>query len=159
MVNIWSIFDISIMISIVLLYFYSIINSCDMISITKILLAILLLSLCYTQQICLKQECAGELTACDDACVVAMGKCTFDCTLSSLGCMQKCLAGNQAAENLLECSFNKCINLWSLYHSIICALSLVKILTHLIPRKICINQYSLEKRDLIIHRNHILAQN
>ena len=82
-----------------------------MISITKILLAVLLLSFCNTQQICLKLECAGELAACDDACVVAMGKCTFDCTLSSLGCMQKCLAGNQAAENLLECSFNKCINL------------------------------------------------
>jgi hypothetical protein len=82
--------------------------------ITKVLFLLcisILLGTINCQQFCLSQECKGELTACNADCVALMGKCTFTCTLSSLGCMQKCLGDNKAAQNLLECSFNKCINL------------------------------------------------
>ncbi len=42
-----------------------------------------------------------------------MGKCTFDCTLMSQGCMQDCVTTNNSAKALLECSYNKCLNYWA----------------------------------------------
>lgn len=42
-----------------------------------------------------------------------MGKCTFECTLMSQGCMQECIGGSKEAQSLLECSYNKCLNIWS----------------------------------------------
>lgn len=82
--------------------------------IMKIIVAILLLALLaltQTQQICLHQECQKELDACGPDCIVLMGKCVFSCTLSSIGCMQQCIGNNPAAQAMLDCSFNKCINL------------------------------------------------
>lgn len=70
---------------------------------------ILLLQGVHSQQICLRQECKNELAACDSDCTLLMTKCTFDCTLNSLGCLQQCIGQNKVAQNLLECSFNKCI--------------------------------------------------
>lgn len=80
-------------------------------TVQKIITLLLLLTLISAQQICLQQSCAAEVAGCDDACIAAMGKCMFSCTMSSLGCQQKCLGDNGPAQNLLECSFNKCINL------------------------------------------------
>ena len=77
----------------------------------SLLLLLSALSLMSAQQICLKAECATEIAQCDSACVALMGKCTFDCTLSSVGCLQRCIGDNSPAIKLLECSFNKCINL------------------------------------------------
>ena len=74
-----------------------------------LLLALVVAS--FGQQVCLREECAKEVEACGSECVGLMGRCFFSCTLSSLGCLQKCIGANQPAQNLLECSFNKCINL------------------------------------------------
>ena len=74
-------------------------------------LLLALLPLIMTQNICLKAECQTQLDNCDAACIAQMGKCSFSCSLSSLGCLEQCLGDNQAAQNLLECSYNKCINL------------------------------------------------
>ncbi len=62
------------------------------------------------QQVCIKQECAAQVVACNPTCVKLMGKCTFDCTLMSQGCMQACVSANSEAKALLECSYNKCLN-------------------------------------------------
>jgi GR25 family glycosyltransferase involved in LPS biosynthesis len=70
----------------------------------------LLVALTLSQQICLHRECQKELDGCDTACAAQMGECTFGCTLGSLGCLEKCLDGNTPAVALLQCSFNKCIN-------------------------------------------------
>jgi hypothetical protein len=76
-----------------------------------VLLLLSLVALTFGQQICLRDQCAKELTACGADCVALMGKCYFSCTLSSQGCLQNCIGANAPAQNLLECSFNKCINL------------------------------------------------
>ena len=76
-------------------------------------LFVALFSIVSSQQVCVRDQCLQQWNACDQACVVLMGNCTQSCTLSSLGCLQKCIGANQPAQNLLECSFNKCINLWS----------------------------------------------
>jgi hypothetical protein len=80
-------------------------------SIGKLMLVLALLAMALAQQICLKQECVQQLAACNDECVTAMGKCMFSCTMGSLGCLQKCLGNSAPAQDLLECAFNKCINL------------------------------------------------
>ncbi len=69
-----------------------------------------LIAFASSQQICLRDQCANELKACNAGCVMLMGKCFQSCTLSSLGCLQKCIGDSQEGQNLLECSFNKCIN-------------------------------------------------
>ena len=76
-----------------------------------LVLLLALIAFASSQQICLRDQCANELKACDAGCVVLMGKCFQSCTLSSLGCLQKCIGDSPAGQNLLECSFNKCINL------------------------------------------------
>lgn len=75
------------------------------------LLLTLLLPLSLGQQICIRQECAAQLAACTADCVKLMGKCHFECTLMSQGCMQDCMALNKEAKALLECSYNRCLNL------------------------------------------------
>lgn len=77
----------------------------------KVIFLLALIALVFGQQICLKEECAQQLAGCGDDCVVSMGKCMFTCTMGSQGCLQKCLGDNAPALSLLECSFNKCINL------------------------------------------------
>ena len=74
-------------------------------------LLLALLPLLMAQNICLKAECQSQIDACDASCVALMGKCTFACSMSSLGCLEQCIGANDAAQNMLECSFNKCINL------------------------------------------------
>lgn len=81
------------------------------VSLGKLMMLFVLLTFTLAQQICLKQECAQQLAGCNDDCIVSMGKCMFSCTMNSLGCLQKCLGDNAPAQALLECSFNKCINL------------------------------------------------
>ncbi len=75
----------------------------------------LLLAMATSQQVCLQEECAAQLKACDQACQNKLAGCTFQCTLGSEGCMQDCLTGSKPAIDLLYCSFDKCINLWSLF--------------------------------------------
>ena len=79
-------------------------------SLPLLLVLLLLLGMTTAQQICLHRECADELKACDSDCAALMGKCTFSCTLSSLGCLEQCLRDHQPATDLLLCSFTKCIN-------------------------------------------------
>jgi hypothetical protein len=71
----------------------------------------LLFAMVASQQICLQEECAAQLKACDQACQNKLAACTFQCTLWSEGCMQDCLTGSKPAIDLLYCSFDKCINL------------------------------------------------
>ena len=75
-----------------------------------LLVVLMLLNLTFSQQVCLHRVCPDELKACNSDCAALMGNCTFECTLNSLGCLEQCMRGNQAAVNLLLCSFNKCIN-------------------------------------------------
>lgn len=75
-----------------------------------VLLSLSLLAAANSQQICIKQECAAQVAACNLDCVKLMGKCTFECTLMSQGCMQDCMVLNKEAKALLECSYNKCLN-------------------------------------------------
>lgn len=63
-----------------------------------------------SQQICMKTECVNFIVACDAPCQKILADCTFDCTLQSQGCMQDCVTANQAAKNLLKCSYEKCLN-------------------------------------------------
>lgn len=74
-----------------------------------IFLIALLLNIAFGQQICLRRECPEELKGCDADCAALMGSCTFSCSLSSLGCLEKCMEGHDNAVKLLQCSFNKCI--------------------------------------------------
>lgn len=78
-------------------------------SFVALLLLAMLLGVSLGQQICLHRECAKEIAGCDAACVALMGKCTFACTLNSLGCLEKCMWDTAPAMSLLQCSFNKCI--------------------------------------------------
>lgn len=67
----------------------------------------------FAQQICMNEECSDEIKACDAGCQEVLGNCTFDCTIMSRGCMTTCLKDNQAAQTLLTCAYNKCLNYWS----------------------------------------------
>jgi hypothetical protein len=79
--------------------------------IIALLITFLLLEVSHSQQVCLHSECKDQLDACDFDCSTLMTKCTYECTLNSIGCLQKCLGNDKAAQNLLECSFTKCIYL------------------------------------------------
>lgn len=62
--------------------------------IIAIVIVALILNVAFGQQICLRRECGDQLKACDSECAAMMGTCTFSCTLSSLGCLEKCLDGH-----------------------------------------------------------------
>lgn len=52
------------------------------------------------------------MSGCNLDCIKLMGKCYFECTLSSQGCMEDCVAKNDKAKALLECTYNRCLNFW-----------------------------------------------
>ena len=76
-----------------------------------IITLLFLISMLNGQQICMKESCATHIAACNLDCIKLMGKCYFECTLMSQGCMQDCVTGNKPARELLDCSYNKCLNL------------------------------------------------
>ena len=76
----------------------------------KIIGAALLVLGCSSQQICMKDECAPQMAACDQSCRDLLSKCTFECTLQSQGCMHDCSAANPLATELIKCSYEKCLN-------------------------------------------------